>query len=254
MAAAPRPAAVPAEAPGAEPGGAPLLELQDVHTFIGRHHILQGVSLRVRRDAVTVLLGRNGAGKTTTMRTVVGLLRPARGAVRFQGEPIHGLPPYAIVRRGIGYVPEGQGIFATLTVEENLRVATLGEGPESRARLEQVLALFPDLRRLSRSRAGTLSGGQKQMLAIARAFVNDNRLLLIDEPSKGLAPVVVEHLVEALRAVQARTTVLLVEQNFAMAQALADHFYILDDGRTVAQGAMPALVADAALTKRYLGL
>ena len=231
-----------------------LLELDDVHTFIGQHHILQGVTLAVRRDAVTVLLGRNGAGKTTTLRTIVGLLRPARGSVRLEGRPIHGLRPHAIVRRGIGFVPEGQGIFATLTVDENLRVARLGTEAESREREGQLLALFPDLARFRAARAGTLSGGQKQMLSIARALVNPNRLLLVDEPSKGLAPIVIEHLVEALRAMKAHATVLLVEQNFAMAQALADDFYLIDDGRTVHHGPMAALVADDALKKRYLGI
>ena len=232
----------------------PILELDEVHTFIGQHHILQGVSLRIRPDAVTVLLGRNGAGKTTTMRTIVGLLHPSRGTVRFEGREIHRLPPYEIVRLGVGYVPEGQGIFAGLTVDENLRVATLSESSVSRERLEQIFALFPDLQRFRKAPAGTLSGGQKQMLSIARAFVNPNRLLLIDEPSKGLAPIIVEHLVEALRAMKEHATVLLVEQNFAMARALGDWFYLIDDGRTVHSGPMEALVDDAALKKRYLGI
>ncbi len=231
-----------------------VLALDDVHTYIGQHHILQGVSLEVRRDTVTVLLGRNGAGKTTTMRTIIGLLRPARGTIRFEGRPIHGLPPYEIVRLGLGFVPEGQGIFATLTVDENLRVARLGDEAESRDRLAQLFALFPDLERFRHARAGTLSGGQKQMLSIARAFLNPNRLLLIDEPSKGLAPIVVEHLVQALQSMKRHATVLLVEQNFAMAQALADDFYLIDDGRTVRHGPMAALVADEALKKKYLGI
>jgi branched-chain amino acid transport system ATP-binding protein len=230
-----------------------LLELQDVHTHIGQHHILKSVSLTVRRDRVTVLLGRNGAGKTTTLRTIVGLLPPRQGTVRFAESSIHGRPPYEIVRLGIGYVPEGQGIFATLSVEENLRVAMLDERA-ARARVPAIYELFPDLRRLGAARAGTLSGGQKQMLAIARALVNDNRLLLIDEPSKGLAPIVIEHLTAAIRAMKARATVLLVEQNFAMAAALGDDFFLLDDGRTVAQGPMRALIEDEALKKRYLGV
>jgi branched-chain amino acid transport system ATP-binding protein len=232
----------------------PILEMADVHTFIGQHHILQGVSLRIRPDAVTVLLGRNGAGKTTTMRTIVGLLHPSRGTIRYEGRPIHRLPPYEIVRLGVGYVPEGQGIFAGLTVDENLRVATLSEGSVSRERLDQIFALFPDIERFRRAPAGTLSGGQKQMLSIARAFVNPNRLLLIDEPSKGLAPIIVEHLVEALRTMKEHATVLLVEQNFAMARALGDWFSLIDDGRTVHSGPMEALVDDAALKKRYLGI
>ncbi len=231
-----------------------LLELDEVHTYIGQHHILQGVSMAIRRDTVTVLLGRNGAGKTTTMRTIVGLLRPARGTISFAGRPIQGLPAYEIVRLGIGFVPEGQGIFATLTVDENLRVARLGDEAESRERLTQLFDLFPDLERFRHARAGTLSGGQKQMLSIARAFMNPNRLLLIDEPSKGLAPIIVEHLIEALRSMKRHATVLLVEQNFAMARALADDFYLIDDGRTVRQGPMASLVADEALKKKYLGI
>jgi branched-chain amino acid transport system ATP-binding protein len=233
---------------------ADLLELEDVHTDIGQHHILQGVSLRVRPDAVTVLLGRNGAGKTTTMRTIMGVLRPRRGTVRFDGRPIHELPPHAIARLGIGYVPEGQGIFATLTVEENLRVAMLAETADSRERMRDVLALFPDLERFRQVRAGTLSGGQKQMLAIGRALVNPARLLLIDEPSKGLAPIVVEHLIGALQAMKRHATVVLVEQNFSMASRLGDECYVMDDGRTVHAGPMAALAADQTLKRKYLGI
>ena len=231
-----------------------VLELEGVHTDIGQHHILQGVSLRVRPDAVTVLLGRNGAGKTTTMRTVMGVLAPSRGAVRFEGRPIHGLPPHAIARLGIGYVPEGQGIFATLTVDENLRVAMLAETAEHRDRLRRALALFPDLERFRPARAGTLSGGQKQMLAIGRALVNPTRLLLIDEPSKGLAPIIVEHLIEALQTMKRHATVVLVEQNFAMASRLGDDCYVMDDGRTVHAGPMAALATDPALKRKYLGI
>jgi len=231
-----------------------ILEVEDLHTHVGQHHILQGVSLRIRPGAVTVLLGRNGAGKTTTMRTIMGVLHPTRGAVRFDGRPIHHLPPYEIARLGIGYVPEGQGIFGTLTVAENLRVAALAEDAASGRRLEQILDLFPDLDRFRDARAATLSGGQKQMLSIARAFINPNRLLLIDEPSKGLAPIIVLHLVDALRAMKHHATVLLVEQNFAMASALADDFYLIDDGRTVRHGSMASLAADHELKKKYLGI
>jgi len=199
-----------------------VLEVEGLHTFIGQHHILQGVTLTARRDAVTVLMGRNGAGKTTTMRSIIGLLQPTRGAIRFEGQAIHGMAPYDVARLGVGFVPEGQGIFATLSVDENLRVAMHRDDAERRDRLARMLTLFPDLERFRHARAGTLSGGQKQMLAIARAFVNPQRLLLIDEPSKGLAPIMVEHLIAALRAVKHETTVLLVEQNFAMAEVLAD--------------------------------
>lgn len=244
----------------AEPGApafdaaSAVLTVEDVQTDIGQHHILHGVSLSVRRGAVTVLLGRNGAGKTTTMRTIIGLLRPRAGTIRFEGQPIHGRPPHQIARLGIGFVPEGQGIFATLTVEENLRVARLGDERDSADRLRQIVALFPDLERFRHARAGTLSGGQKQMLAIARAFINPNRLLLIDEPSKGLAPIVVQHLVGALREMKRQVTVLLVEQNFAMAAALGDDYFLIDDGRTVHAGAMADLARDQALKQRYLGV
>lgn len=231
-----------------------ILELDDVHIYIGQHHILQGVSLRIRPDAVTVLLGRNGAGKTTTMRTIMGVLHPRRGAVRFEGRPIHTLPPYLVARLGIGYVPEGQGIFASLTVDENLRVAMRAEDAETRGRLGHIFELFPDLARFQRAPAGTLSGGQKQMLAIARAFVNPTRLLLIDEPSKGLAPILVEHLIGALQAMKRHATVVLVEQNFAMASRLGDDCYVMDDGHTVHQGSMAALAADQALKRKYLGI
>ncbi|HTY76608.1 MAG TPA: ABC transporter ATP-binding protein [Candidatus Bathyarchaeia archaeon] len=231
-----------------------VLEVDGVHTYIGQHHILQGVSLEARRDAVTVLMGRNGAGKTTTMRTIIGLLHPARGGVRVEGRAVDRMAPYEIARLGVGFVPEGQGIFATLTVDENLRVAMHRDDTEHRERLRRMLALFPDLDRFRHASAGTLSGGQKQMLAIARAFVNPQRLLLIDEPSKGLAPIMVEHLIAALRAVKHETTVLLVEQNFAMAEVLADRFFLIDDGRTVREGPMAALVADAGLKQRYLGI
>jgi len=235
-------------------GPAPLLELRDVHADIGRHHILQGVSLRARRDAVTVLLGRNGAGKTTTLRTVMGLIVARRGEVVFDGQSIAGRPPHRVARLGIGYVPEGQSIFGTLTVDENLRVAERGADAATPDRRRRVFDLFPDLARHRRARASTLSGGQKQMLAIARALVNPNRLLLVDEPSKGLAPIVVEHLVEAFRAMKGELTVVLVEQNLAMAEALGDDFCLLDDGRTVHAGGMAELATDPALKQRYLGV
>jgi branched-chain amino acid transport system ATP-binding protein len=230
------------------------LEVEGIDVFYRDVQAVWDVSFDVEPGEIVTLVGANGAGKTTTLRTIVGLLHAARGAVRFEGRPIHRLPAYEVVRLGIGYVPEGQGIFATLSVDENLRVAMRREDAASRERLTAMRALFPDLARFAGRPAGTLSGGQKQMLAIARAFVNDNRLLLIDEPSKGLAPIVVEQLVGALRTVKRQTTVLLVEQNFAMAAALGDDFYLIDDGRTVHQGPMETLVRDQALKKRYLGV
>ncbi len=231
-----------------------VLKVDDVHTFIGQHHILQGVSFEARADALTVLIGRNGAGKSSTLKTVMGLLPPSRGVVFFKGQKIRGKRPYQIARMGMGYVPEEMGIFSELTVEENMRVAILSEDEKSASRLEEILEMFADLRKFWKTKAGNLSGGQKQMLAIARAIVNDTDLLLIDEPSKGLAPIIVEGLIDALNQIKATTVIVLVEQNFYMASAVGDDFYILDDGRVVADGFMKDLVHDETLKSMYLGI
>ncbi len=231
-----------------------MLELEGVHTFISQFHILQGVSLQVPPGRVTVLLGRNGAGKSTTLRTIMALAPCRAGSITFEGKRIDRLTPYEVARLGIGYVPEDRGVFTGLTVEENLLLAARGPRRTWRERQDRLLGLFPDLARAWRRRAGTLSGGQQQMLAIARALVNPNRLLLIDEPSKGLAPVVVRVVTEALARLKEEATILLVEQNLAMAQALGDRYVILDDGRTVHHGLMADLVADRSLQRSYLGV
>jgi len=241
-----------------------LLVLEGVETYVGEYHILQGVSLTVPKGTITVLLGRNGAGKSTTLRTVMGLNPARRGSIKFKGAEITRMAPHLVARQGIGYVPEDRGIFGPLTVEENLRVAVRGgdlhwqvrrRGPEAaQDQLAEVLRLFPDLKKAWRRPAGTLSGGQQQMLAIGRVLLSDNDLLIIDEPSKGLAPVVVEHLGEALKQIAAKTTVLLVEQNFGLAAAVGDRCAIIDDGRTVHQGSMADLLTDSALRQRYLGV
>ncbi len=232
----------------------PLLELAGVHTHIGRYHILHGVDLAVPEGRVSVLLGRNGAGKTTSLRTIIGLWRASHGAIRFAGAEITGHATPDIARLGIAYVPENMGVFTTLTVAENFRLADWRGDPQP-ARLDAVMAAFPVLAQKWQARAGTLSGGQKQMLAIGRAIATDHRLLIIDEPSKGLAPVMVAQLTEALASLKrARTTILLVEQNFAMAQALGDHVAVMEDGRIVYRGEMAALAADIALQTRLLGL
>lgn len=231
-----------------------LLELDHIQTFIGEHHILHGVSLEVPEREVTVLLGRNGAGKTTTLRSIMGLNPPVQGEVRFQGKKINGLPPYEIARLGISFVPEDQGIFGDLTVEENLKVAMVKENASTKEKLEWTLNLFPDLEKFWKSKSGWLSGGQKQMLSIARALVQDCTLLLIDEPSKGLAPIVVEKVVSSLAEIKHRTTVVLVEQNFHMASQLGDRYYLVDDGQIVAHGKMEELKNDEQLKKKYLGI
>lgn len=232
-----------------------LLQVRELQTYIGQYHILQGVDMEIPVGQVSVLVGRNGAGKTTTLRSIMGLTPPTRGSVEFNGKKINGLPPYQIAHQGIAFVPEDQGIFSTLTVEENLRIAMLKENKEAKERKEWLLTeIFPDLQRKLKLKAGSLSGGQKQMLSIGRALVNESKLLLIDEPSKRLAPIMVESLANAIRQIQNHTTVLLVEQNFWLASAVGERYYIIDDGRTVHQGDMAELVKDKVLQQRYLGI
>ena len=258
----------------------PLLQLAGVHTHIGAYHILHGVDFEVPAGEVTMLLGRNGAGKTTPLRTIMGLWAASQGRVVFDGKQIGGpgaplagaadgsgasrraasaqlLTP-AIAAQGIAYVPENMGIFADLSVAENMLLAARSArrlDQLDRARLEWLFDLFPALRKFWLFPAGKLSGGQKQMLAIARAMVEPRRLLLIDEPSKGLAPAIVQNLISALRELKrTATTVLLVEQNFAVAKALGDRVAVMDDGRVVHRGAMAELAADEAMQHRLLGL
>ncbi|MDT0276202.1 ABC transporter ATP-binding protein [Blastococcus goldschmidtiae] len=230
---------------------APLLEVKDLHVYRGEAHVLQGVDLAVRPNRVTALLGRNGAGKTTTLLAVLGLL-PGRGTVRFDGEDLLAERTPARVRRGIGYVPEDREVFTALTVEENLRLAA--RTPEAADRLDMVHELFPDLAARRKQRAGSLSGGQQQMVAIARALLNPNRLLLVDEPTKGLAPVVVRDVVAALEKVAEQTTVLLVEQNLRVAERLATDVVVLDHGTVVHRGDMAELFADTDRASALLGV
>jgi len=231
-----------------------LLTVKDMETYIGQYHILQGINLEIPAGQVTVLIGRNGAGKTTTLRSIIGLNPPtAKSLVEFNGEKINGLPTYDIARKGIAFVPEDQGIFSDLTVAENLRLAMLKEDKETYERQEWLLTdIFPDLRIKMKLKAGGLSGGQKQMLSIGRGLVNNNQILLIDEPSKGLAPIMVEALANAIKAIKDHTTVVLVEQNFWLASAVGERYYIIDDGRTAHQGTMQDLIKDKDLQQRYL--
>ncbi|MBQ0960074.1 ABC transporter ATP-binding protein [Ideonella sp. 4Y11] len=239
-----------------------VLELQGVHTHIGAYHILHGVDLAVPAGEVTMLLGRNGAGKTTTLRTIMGLWAASAGSVRFRGQAIGGPDASAttpdIARAGIAYVPESMGIFSDLTVRENMLLAARAARREEqldRARLDWIFGFFPALHKFWLYPAGKLSGGQKQMLAVARAIIEPRALLLIDEPSKGLAPAIVQNLVQCLAELKReRTTILLVEQNVMMARALGDQVAVMDDGRVVHTGGMAELAADAELQQRLLGL
>jgi branched-chain amino acid transport system ATP-binding protein len=225
------------------------LAVRDLHVHLGQSHVLQGVSFDVPQGGVTALLGRNGVGKTTTLRAIMGLA-PRRGSVRLADEDVTKLPTHAIVRRGVGYVPEDRDVFAGLTVEENLRLAVRDGDP----RYDLVYDLFPELKERGAQAAGTLSGGQQQMVAIARALVNDNALLLIDEPTKGLAPHLVTDVARVLEKVAETETVLLVEQNLGVVQALARNVVVVDQGRVVHAGPARELLGDAALLRRLLGV
>jgi branched-chain amino acid transport system ATP-binding protein len=234
--------------------GETLLRVEGVFTNIGRSRILHGVDFSVARGRVTTLLGRNGAGKTTTLRTIMGLWKARLGKIVFDGQSIAALDTPHIARLGIAYVPENMGIFSKLTVRENMLLATERRGfaPEH---LDRVLESFPALKVKWDSPAGSLSGGQKQMLAIGRAMIERRRLLLIDEPTKGLSPAMVDQLVEALlRLKREHTTILLVEQNFRVAEAVGDDVAVMDEGRIIHTGKMAALAANHGLQHRLLGL
>ncbi|MES2321684.1 MAG: ABC transporter ATP-binding protein [Pseudomonadota bacterium] len=232
----------------------PLLQLSGVHTHIGEYHILQGVDLVVPRGGLSVLLGRNGAGKTTTLRTIMGLWKASAGTVRFDGRDIAGMSTPEIAQAGIAYVPESMAVFSDLTVRENLFLAARS-GPLDEARVEWIFGFFPALKKFWNYPAGNLSGGQKQMVAIARAIVEPRKLILIDEPTKGLAPAIIQSLIAAFRELkETDTTILLVEQNFSFVKSLGDTVSVMDDGRVVHAGAMRDLVDDQDLQQRLLGL
>ncbi len=231
-----------------------ILTLQDVETYISQYHILQGIQFEAKEGEVSVLLGRNGAGKTTTLKTIMGLTPASKGTITYDGKNVTKLPPYDIAKLGIGYVPEDQGIFGKLTVEENMKVAIRKETDSVMQKQAYILELFPDLKTFWKKQGGDLSGGQKQMLSMARAFVNDSKLLLIDEPSKGLAPIVIEKVMEAITEMKKHTSIVLVEQNFMMASKIGDTFTLIDDGRTVQTGPMKALIEDEQLKRKYLGI
>ena len=235
-----------------------LLELKGVHTHIGAYHILHGVDFAVPEGGVTMLLGRNGAGKSTTLRTIMGLWPASQGDVRFQGRSLKGVATPDIATQGIAYVPESMGIFTDLSVKENMVLAARQARNASELdtqRLDWIFGLFPALKKFWLYPAGKLSGGQKQMLAVARAIVEPRALILIDEPSKGLAPSIIRNLIDAFGELKRqKTTILLVEQNFMMAKALGDTVAVMDNGMVVHRGSMAELAGDEAMQQRLLGL
>lgn len=232
---------------------APILQLSGVHTNIAQYQILHGVSLDVPEGGVHVILGRNGAGKTTTLRTIMGLWKARQGEILFRGQDISRLATPDIARLGIAFVPENMGIFGGLTVEENMRLAT-HDGRFDAERIARIHAIFPAIAQFWTKPAHALSGGQKQMLAVSRAIVEKRALILIDEPTKGLAPSIIRNMIAAFRDIAAETTILLVEQNFHFARALGQTVAVIDDGRIVHSGLMADLAGDAALQSRFLGL
>ena len=237
---------------------APLLKLEGVNTHIGPYHILHGVDLQVPRGQLTMLLGRNGAGKSTTLRTIMGLWQASKGSITFDGQDITKKSTPEISTGGIAYVPENMGIFSDLTVRENMVLAARGARKAEdidQKRLEWIFSLFPAIKKFWEHPAGKLSGGQKQMLAVARAIVEPRKLLLIDEPSKGLAPAIIANMISAFRELkQTDTTILLVEQNFNFARQLGDTVAVMDNGKIVHRGLMAELAEDEALQTQLLGL
>ena len=235
-----------------------LLTLEGVHTHIGAYHILHGVDLVVPRGQLTLLLGRNGVGKTTTLRTIMGLWQASAGRIAFDGQDLTRQHTPQIAQRGIAYVPENMGIFADLTVKENMVLAARQASSAARMdqqRLQWIFRLFPAVEKFWNHPAGKLSGGQKQMLAVARAIVEPRALLIVDEPSKGLAPSIINNMIEAFAQLKASgVTILLVEQNIGFAKRLGDSVAVMDNGRVIHAGSMATLAADEALQQRLLGL
>jgi branched-chain amino acid transport system ATP-binding protein len=231
----------------------PMLEVEAINSFYGDSHVLFDISLHVEEHEVVALLGRNGAGKTTTLKTIAGILAPRSGSIRFAGTPIEGLASHVIARRGLQLVPEERRIFITLTVEENLKLAALNAAEPKP--IDEIFAIFPRLRERRRATGGTLSGGEQQMLAIARALIRSPRLMLLDEPFEGLAPVIIEELVELCgRLAEAGATIVIVEQDVHAALELARRVYVLNNGHVVFEGTRDALLADPEITSRYLGI
>jgi len=234
---------------------APLLELTDVHTYYGEAHILQGMSLTVREGEVVTLIGRNGAGKTTTLRSIMAIARPRAGQIRLRGQDVTALPTHEMVRRGIAWVPEERRVLPNLTVLENLRLGWLGARTPGAFEIDELFEYFPRLRDRIAHRGRHLSGGEQQMVAIARALAARPSVMLVDEPTEGLSPLLVQHLTEILAAINRRgTTILLVEQSLEVALALAHRVYVIDQGRIQFEGTPDALRQDPTIQQRFLGV
>ena len=232
-----------------------MIEVSDLHTYRGLNYVLQGVDLSIDDGACTVLLGRNGMGKTTLVHSIMGLLRPRSGRITHRGEELVGRQPYQIAKRGIALVPQGRRIFPSLTVEENLALAARGKAGDGAWTAERVYDLFGHLAERRRHRGGQLSGGEQQMLAVGRALLANPSLLLMDEPSEGLAPVIIERIGEILADLRrSGLSIFLVEQNYGLAVSLADTIYILSNGRVVWQGTPAELESSASVRETYLGV
>jgi len=227
-----------------------VLRVNEIHTYYGESHILQGVSLEVKGNSVITLLGRNGAGKTTTLKSIIGLIRPQRGSIYFGEEEITGLRPFEIARKGLGYVPENREIFSTLTVLENLNIAMCRRG---RWTVEKIFEILPILEQRKTQRGKLLSGGEQQMLSIARALIGNPSLLLLDEPSEGLAPLIIKAITELITRIREEgIVILLVEQSLEVARKVSDYSYIMDEGRVIYSGLIGEILRDESLMKRYL--
>ena len=231
-----------------------MLKVENINTYYYSRHILWDLSLQVPKDSIVAMLGRNGMGKTTIMRSIVGLTPPRSGKVLLNGEQINGLEAYRISRKGIGYVPQGRGIFPSLSVKENLTVAARGQTAADAWNLERVYEFFPILKEREKFYANLLSGGEQQMLAIGRALMTNPKLLIMDEPSEGLAPQVIKKIGEVIRELKGKLTVFLAEQNFNMALAVADHIYIVSKGAIVHECTPDALRENEEIKQKWLGV
>jgi branched-chain amino acid transport system ATP-binding protein len=231
-----------------------VLRVENLHSYIQQFHVLQGTSFEAQEGEVTVILGRNGVGKTTLFRSILNVLKPTEGHVFFNGKEITGLPTYKVVRMGIAMVPSSRSVFGSLTVKENLKIAYRGKKADFDARLGSIFAIFPELERAYERSASSLSGGEREMLAIACSLVNRVQLLMLDEPSEGLSPLAVTKVMEALNKLKHETTILLVEQNFNAAKLVGDMCYFMDKGQITYQTRMDALKRDSGILKQHLGV